>query len=221
MKSGRVIIFDLDDTLYKEIDFFKEGLVAAANYAEETFGLSANLVYKEFMGIHKESGRDKLFNNWLKGRRFHAHHARNMINLYRYRPIQLEFPTKNTEFLKSLGRDIYLITDGNKLVQSNKINSFGLKEVFKKCLITNQYGIKFQKPAIYSFDLIRRIEKTAWSNMIYVGDNPAKDFLALNSVGGTTIQTLEYRTSDNNAHFSVAQTAQYSISALEEVEQFI
>ena len=144
-----------------------------------------------------------------------------MIQLYRYRPIQLEFPPKNTKFLKSIAHNIYLITDGNKLVQSNKINSFGLKEIFKKCLITNQYGLKFQKPAVYSFDLVRKIEKTKWSNMIYVGDNPAKDFLALNSLGGTTIQTLEYRAADTSAHISSAHSAQYSVSSLEEVEQFI
>ena len=221
MKSDKVVIFDLDDTLYSETDFFREGLLAVANYAEGIFGLSANVVYKELMDDYKESGRNKLFDNWLKKRGLRVKYAKNMIQLYRYRPIQLEFPPKNTKFLKSIAHNIYLITDGNKLVQSNKINSFGLKEIFKKCLITNQYGLKFQKPAVYSFDLVRKIEKTKWSNMIYVGDNPAKDFLALNSLGGTTIQTLEYRAADTSAHISSAHSAQYSVSSLEEVEQFI
>lgn len=221
MTSSKVIIFDLDDTLYRELDFFKEGLFAVANYAEETFGLNAKLVYSELMDLYKVSGRNRLFNTWLMKKGLQAKYVSNMVGIYRYHPIQIKFPSKNVDFLNSLRNSIYLITDGNKLVQSHKIQSFGLKEVFKKCFITNQYGLKFQKPSLHSFDLIRKIERTSWSNMIYVGDNPAKDFFALNSVGGTTIQTFEYRPESAGPHFSIAHTAKYSISSLQEVDNFI
>jgi putative hydrolase of the HAD superfamily len=221
MTSSKVIIFDLDDTLYRELDFFEEGLFAVANYAEETFGLNAKLVYSELMDVYKVSGRNQLFNAWLMSKGLQARYVSKMVGVYRYHPIQIKFPSKNVDFLNSLRNSIYLITDGNKLVQNHKIQSFGLKEIFKKCFITNQYGLKFQKPSLHSFDLIRKIERTSWSNMIYVGDNPAKDFFALNSVGGTTIQTFEYRPESTRPHFSIAHTAKYSISSLQDVDHFI
>lgn len=221
MNSSKVIIFDLDDTLYREFDYFEEGLLAVANYAEEAFGLNAKLVYTELMNLYKVSGRNRLFNTWLISKGLQARYVSNMVRIYRYHPIQIEIPFKNVNFLNSLRNSIYLITDGNKLVQNHKIQSFGLKEVFKKCFITNQYGLKFQKPSLHCFDLIRKIERTSWSNMIYVGDNPAKDFFALNSVGGTTIQTFEYRPERARPHFSIAHTAKYSISSLQEVDNFI
>lgn len=220
MKSSKVIVFDLDDTLYREIDFFKEGLLTVSKFAEDTFGLSAKLVFKEFMDIFNESGRTNLFNFWLNSRGFQSKHVKTMVQLYRYHPIEIEFPSQNARFLESLGENIYLITDGNKLVQNSKIESFGLRNIFKKCLITNQYGVKFQKPDSYSFELVRKMEKSCWSNMIYVGDNPEKDFIALNSLGGTTIQTLQYRPADNNSNLSIAHSAQYFVNSLEEIEQF-
>jgi putative hydrolase of the HAD superfamily len=220
MKSSKLIIFDLDDTLYREIDFFKEGLLTVSNFAEDTFGLSAKLVFKEFMDIFNESGRTNLFNYWLKSKGFQSKNVKTMVQLYRYHQIEIEFPSQNARFLKSLGKNIYLITDGNKLVQRRKIESFGLRNIFKRCLITNQYGVKFQKPDSYSFELVRKMERSCWSDMIYVGDNPTKDFLFLNSQGGTTIQTLQYRTAENYSNLSIAHSAQYLVNSLEEIEKY-
>lgn len=37
------------------------------------------------------------------------------------------------------------------------------------------------------FDLIRKREGCAWSDMAYIGDNPAKDFVNLNPLGVLTV----------------------------------
>ena len=46
------------------------------------------------------------------------------------------------------------------------------------------------KPSLYCFEKIKKIEKVKWSQIVYVGDNPKKDFINLNSMGAMTIRVL-------------------------------
>jgi putative hydrolase of the HAD superfamily len=84
----------------------------------------------------------------------------------------------------------YLVTDGHKTVQQNKIRALRIENCFKRIFITHRYGIRYAKPSIYCFKLIRRIERCNWSDMIYIGDDPAKDFVNLTPLGVRTIRVL-------------------------------
>ena len=63
----------------------------------------------------------------------------------------------------------YIVTDGNKLVQKNKTSSLGIESYFKKIFYTHAYGIHNRKPSTYCFEKIKKIEKCAWNQMIYIG----------------------------------------------------
>ena len=82
----------------------------------------------------------------------------------------------------------YLVTDGNKLVQYNKIEALSLIKVFEKFFITHRYGLKCAKPSIYCFELIKNLENVEWEDLVYIGDNPRKDFIGLNNKGALTVQ---------------------------------
>jgi len=84
----------------------------------------------------------------------------------------------------------YLLTDGHKIVQANKIAALRLTNRFKDAYITNRYGRENAKPSTYCFELIRRREGCKWSDMAYVADNPAKDFVNLNPLGVHTVRVL-------------------------------
>lgn len=77
---------------------------------------------------------------------------------------------------------------GIRLCSKKKIEALGIDRFFRRMFITHRYGIHHAKPSLYCFELIRRIEKVDWKDMVYVGDNPAKDFVNLNSVGALTIR---------------------------------
>ena len=85
---------------------------------------------------------------------------------------------------------LYLVTDGNKIVQKNKVEALGIKNIFKKIFITHRFGLKNAKPSLYCFEIIKKIEECTWSDMIYIGDNPHKDFVNLNKVGAETARIL-------------------------------
>jgi putative hydrolase of the HAD superfamily len=106
----------------------------------------------------------------------------------------------------------YLVTDGHKVVQQKKIEALALEGQFKKIYVTHRYWIKNAKPSIHCFELIKKRERCEWSDMFYVGDNPAKDFVGLNPLGVHTIRvaTGEYSKSIAQPGFD----AIYSIDTL-------
>ena len=67
--------------------------------------------------------------------------------------------------------------------------------------------------------MIRNLEKCRWEDLIYVGDNPAKDFVTLNKFGATTIRVLtgEYRL-DYPKH---TYDAKFKINNLSQLEQLL
>ena len=84
----------------------------------------------------------------------------------------------------------YLVTDGNKFVQSKKIEALELNKYMKRCFTTHTYGLEASKPSTHCFRIIKKLEKAKWKDLVYIGDNPAKDFINLNKLGVTTIRIL-------------------------------
>ncbi|ACS81683.1 HAD family hydrolase [Maridesulfovibrio salexigens] len=188
-----ILIFDLDDTLYDEMSFVTSGLHAVAKHGETAFGLNAEQSYLDLIKILNEQGRGRVFNLWLdshgimsKGR------VSECIKIYRHHKPKLTlFPQAQALLSKYHGvTPLYLVTDGHKVVQHNKVKALGLESKFKRIFITHRFGIKNAKPSTYCFELIRRSEGCDWSDMIYVGDNPSKDFVNLNKVGMLTVRVL-------------------------------
>ena len=52
------------------------------------------------------------------------------------------------------------------------------------------FGVKHAKPSTYCFEKIRQAEQCQWYEMVYIGDNPAKDFVNLNKLGMPTVRVL-------------------------------
>ncbi|MDB2331073.1 HAD hydrolase-like protein, partial [Alteromonas sp.] len=94
------------------------------------------------------------------------------------------------DLLNALPKPLYVVTDGNKVVQGNKVAALNITQLFKRVFVTHRFGIKHAKPSTYCFDKIRQAEKCNWQDMVYVGDNPAKDFVNLNKLGVLTVRVL-------------------------------
>lgn len=197
-----VIIFDLDDTLYPEAQFVNSGLNAVALFGEEIFGWPAKESLLFMTHTLKNEGRDFIFNKWL------SHHnsltktlLKKCVSVYRTHVpnISLDSDIKNLIRKYSEQYPIYLVTDGNKVVQYNKVCSLDILPFFKGLYITHRFGIKNAKPSLHCFDLIRKREDSDWRSLIYIGDNPLKDFVNLNLMGSLTIRVLTGMHKDMNA----------------------
>ena len=213
-------IFDLDDTLYLERHFVESGFHAVAIKLNFLWGWSADESLKFMLNVLDNEGRGYVFNRLLE---FHdalsAKNIRHCVNVYRFHKPQINLTLAVRRVLESFNHKPYLVTDGHKMVQHNKIKSLDIDSLFKRTYITHRYGLCYAKPSIYCFDLIRKKEKCKWTDMFYVGDNPAKDFVNLNSLGVHTIRvkTGEHREVIAKKGFD----AKYKINSLNELHALL
>lgn len=215
-----ILIFDLDDTLYEEITFVYSGFFAVSKYIHKEYGFDKTNSFNLMKNYLKIYGRGKVFDKFLKSKKiFSRKLVRKCISTYRLHKPNIKL-TREAEYLLKMNKaNVYLVTDGNKVVQKNKIEALSLNKYFKKIFITHRYGIKNSKPSSYCFDLIRKMEKCKWEDLIYVGDNPAKDFVNLNKLNVTTIRVLtgEYR----NVTSKKGYDAKLKIKNLSEIEKLM
>lgn len=215
-----ILIFDLDDTLYDERTFVLSGFLAVARYLEEKYGMDAVSSFHYMKTLLDTEGRGQIFNEVLKRFGcFSKTEVKKCISVYRHhRPSLSLFPEAQVLLENNLN-NLYLVTDGHKIVQHNKIKSLGIEDKFKKIYLTHRYGIVHAKPSIHCFEKIRAIEKCSWSQMIYIGDNPLKDFLNLNPLG---VQTIRVKTGQfKNLHVDPLFDAKHIIKDLSYLEQVL
>jgi putative hydrolase of the HAD superfamily len=186
----KILIFDLDDTLIDEQKYVQSGFDYIASKISKEF--SKLNIKKKLNKILNKNGRGNVFDIFFKNYN-EKRIIDRFVRLYRgHQPnIVLKIEAKNIlKKLKKLGFSVYLLTDGHKLAQRKKINKLQLNKYFKKIYVTHEYGHKKMKPNLFCFRLIKKREKVKWSEIVYIGDNPKKDFVKLNSVGALTVRVL-------------------------------
>lgn len=176
--SDTVICFDLDDTLYKEIDYLRSayGEVAAFTGHPEA---------SEQMLEWYQSG-ENAFKNLIDKYELGISVA-DCLKIYRehYPNIKLEEGVKAyLEGLKESNAKLGLITDGRALTQHNKIKALGLEGFFDVEIISEEFGS--EKPCSKNYETVMN-KFPERKIFIYVGDNPAKDFLAPNQLRWRTV----------------------------------
>ncbi len=117
------------------------------------------------------------------------------------------------ESLRKKGIRMGLITDGRSVTQRRKIESLGLSEYFppEMILISGETGSGKESPA--NFEHTVRLLPEA-SRFIYIGDNPAKDFLNPNLLGWETVCLLD--SAGRNIHSQ--PPAEWPDGALRQIE---
>ena len=187
-----VLIFDLDDTLYDEVNFVKSGITAVSLMLSSDYNLEYTQTYKRLMQIFKQNGRGKVFDFFLESVGLAKKDIlKKCIKVYRYHDPKIQLDTKIKKFLIDMHQKPYLVTDGHKIVQNNKIKALGLRNYFKKTFTTYHYGRKYSKPSLYCFKKIINLENISWNDIVYIGDNPYKDFINLNKVGAQTVRVMK------------------------------
>ena len=188
----KVIIFDLDDTLYNEIEFVHSGFREVAKRFSKISSIDEDKYYSFMLNELKMKGRGKVFDNVLKT--FNLYSKKNVkksISFYRTHIPNINLPKESIEILtyfKNKNIPIYIVTDGNKLVQANKIKALKLDKFVSKSFITHRYGKIHAKPSTYCFEKIAKTEDVNFKNIVYIADNVNKDFINIKKLGFQTIR---------------------------------
>ena len=188
-----ILIFDLDDTLYDESTYVMSGLRAVAEFSGQAFGWDVDQSLKQMTTLLKNNGRGRVFDDWLVCRElFSKKLVQQCLHVYRHHEPAISIAEETRELLAGLRESypLYVVSDGHKVVQKKKIDALSIAPFFKRVFITHRFGIHNAKPSLHCFNLIRSAERVEWNELVYVGDNPAKDFVSLNQVGAKTIRVL-------------------------------
>lgn len=187
-----ILVFDLDDTLYEELTFVKSGFRAVADYLNEQYSIPVQTGL-EFMLGKLSSGRGRIFDDLLINYDIYKKDlVRKCVSIYRrHRPEITLYPEADVCLERFRDYPLYIVTDGNKVVQQNKIRALGLDQRVKFCYITHCYGIKNAKPSPYCFFKICEREKVSPKEVVYIADNPHKDFVGIKPLGFKTIRVIQ------------------------------
>ncbi len=194
----KAVIFDLDDTLYPEIEYVQSGFKAVANYLQEKTGRNADNLYLELMEILQQEGRGKIFDILLK--RLNAHSpilVKLLVYIYRSHNPQIKLYDDVIEtfaVLRSHSIRLGVLTDGMGSVQCKKIAALGLDNMVAAILCTDVVGSDCWKPSPIPFQIALDLLEAKPDEATYVGDNVQKDFAGPNALGMKTIQVKAVRT---------------------------
>jgi putative hydrolase of the HAD superfamily len=187
------VIFDLDDTLYDEIDFCRSGFRATARHvAGLSDAYSAEEVFAAFWKCFITGDHGSTFNLALAelGIPCDDRLMGTLVEIYRTHTPTLTLPPESRAALEDLkGRyALGLLTDGYLPTQRLKVQALGIEHYFKAILYTEELGREFWKPSPRGFEkLLERLEARP-EQTVYVADNETKDFIAPNRLGMLTIQ---------------------------------
>jgi len=186
-----VLVFDLDDTLYEEMEFVKSGFRAVANYLYESWSVPREVGYS-IMLERLEISREYVFDHILsKFGLSTKKRVRQCVSVYRSHAPDIRLYADADDCLHRFRNlSVYIVTDGNKIVQTNKLKALGLFQRVKYCYITHCYGLSNAKPSPYCFFKICSDEKVRPHDVVYVGDNPHKDFVGIKPAGFKTVRIL-------------------------------
>ncbi|MFC1737863.1 HAD family hydrolase [Planctomycetota bacterium] len=218
----KTVVFDLDDTLYDEIEYCKSGFTAAADYlanlpASQASEHIANTLFKQF----NKGNRTRIFNKALKelGISFDDELIGKLVDVYRKHKPAITLPPESKDVLELLGKKykLGLLTDGFLPAQKLKVRALGLEKIFECIIYTEELGRQFWKPSPAGFEKIIKSLKTKPESTAYVADNAKKDFIAPNKLGFLTIQLVRPARIHTEEGAGPEAEARYVISQISEL----
>ena len=200
IKSDTHIVFDLDDTLYKEIEFVKSAYDYISNYIESRYNLDLS---SDVQGcIDDRISFFDIIKSRLK--RNESFSIEKYLELYRYHYPDISLSDDVNEFLDNISKkniDFSIITDGRSISQNNKINALGLNHRAKTIIISEETG--YEKPHVHNFKIIEHAYPD--KKLLYIADNTSKDFIAPNSLKWDTVCLLNNGQNIHEQNFDLNQ----------------
>lgn len=184
--TAPALVFDLDDTLYKERDYVRScfvwvsaHLAAAHGYAGEPERLSrdfANGARDPVGALCREIGlAEDAVARVIAGMRSHA----PAIALSPDAALLIAH-------LRAHAAPFSIVTDGRSVTQRRKLEALGLDDALSVS-ISGETG--WTKPDTRCF--AAAVAAHGAERLVYVADNPAKDFLGPNRLGWTTVMLAD------------------------------
>ncbi len=189
------VVFDLDDTLYDEIDYCRSGFLSVSWFLARISDIPCCDDVFACLWRHFTNGnRTETFNAALDdiGMAYDESLIAQLVEVYRCHRPAIKLPRDSRETLEQL-KDTYtlaLLTDGFLPAQRLKVQTLGIARYFQAIVYTEELGRECWKPSPAGFERLIETLAVPAAQMAYVADNENKDFIAPNRLGMLTVQVL-------------------------------
>jgi len=186
----RVVVFDLDDTLYPERQYVISGFRAVDHWLKEHRRCEG--FFQEAIALSESGARGNIFDVALErlGLEPTKPFVEDLVRVYREHP-----PTVGLyddarwaiDFFRARG-PLGLLTDGFLVAQQNKLAALNIAEAFQSVVFSDALGRDCWKPSPAPYRQVMSEIPGAASDYVYIADNPKKDFIGARALGWATVQ---------------------------------
>ena len=191
----KALVFDLDDTLYPEASYVRSGFHAVAEWFGRCSILPADAVFERLWSAHLRGERGRTFDDLLAAAQVAPGRVQvaDLVRIYRsHEPDISLFPGMAALLDEARLRSmrIAIISDGFLEAQQHKVLALGLARWADPILLTDAWGREFWKPHARAFEQAQEACRARAGEIVYIGDNPGKDFQAPHALGWNSIHLV-------------------------------
>lgn len=220
----KAIVFDLDDTLISEKEYVKSGYRHLAEQMSKQMDESAEEIYNSLMALFQEHS-GKVFNRFFekKGINYTQEMIGELINRYRGHLPQIAFEEEvkaSLVWLREHQFKLGIITDGFKEAQHQKLKAVDAHLYVDAIVVTDDLGREFWKPHPKPFQMMQAQLAVQMEEMLYVGDNPDKDFYIGKDYPIQTVRIINEGVHGNKAYREGIQE-NFCIHSIKEIIELV
>ena len=220
------VVFDLDDTLYDEIEYCRSGFSAVSHFLSNLPDKpSTEQIFSALWKQFTIGNRTKTFNTAFEQLdiNYDSSLIEKLITVYRNHVPKITLPKQSEDVLYALSTKytLALLTDGFLPGQQLKVQALELEKYFKHIVYTEQLGREFWKPSPAGFEKLIVELNVKPETMVYVADNQKKDFIAPNTLGFVTIQLIRPARIHTKSSDKPNATAQYVIHKITQLPDLL
>lgn len=193
--KDKYVVFDLDDTLFYEIDYLESAYKEIAYKLDK---LNSEILTREMYEWYCDG--ENVFDLLVES--YPTVSKNHLLDWYRNHIPNVKLIDGASDLLLNLKSKDYslgLITDGRSVTQRNKLRALGIEDIFDLIVISEEFGSS--KPDQRNFQAFVR---DAEGSYFYIADNPQKDFITPNALGWSTIALKDKGKNIHKQDFEVA-----------------
>ncbi len=217
----KAVVFDLDDTLISEDEYIRSGYKAVAKFLRDLYGWDERMTFRHLYDLYLENPKN-VFNRLLDSHdiRYRESEILELVTVYREHVPEISFfkdVPRTLWDLKNQGVKLGILTDGYAVTQRKKLTALRAKKFFDKVIITDELGREYWKPDPRPFVMMKEAFKVNFEDMVYVGDNPEKDFFIGRDLPIMTVRIIRENSIYSDREYREGYRESLKIESLEEL----
>jgi putative hydrolase of the HAD superfamily len=219
----RAVLFDLDDTLYPEGDFYRGGFAVVAAELERRGVAEARRIRDEVIGLHFGGSRERVFDAIAERFGFPRRWVPELVSLFHAHQPRLRLCSDAPAVLRKLRPRFRLgiVTDGHAEVQRRKIAALGVEPLVDAVVVADDFGRDRWKPHPWPFLTCCRDLDVAPDQAVFVGDNPSRDVTGAHNAGLASIRIARPGAFFRDVPDAPPHRPAFGIESLDELESVL